>query len=154
MEKEVIVPTAGKEMNFWDLCVTIGRGIGLGCMAAWRILSRMIRLTYRYWYIVVTLVVLAVAVAVYHTRPDNITYRVNAVAMINGATLQQFEQAFAPLQTGQLLPENTLVKHYMKEKLAQNFELFRVVDVHHDGTPDFSGLKSKSNPKDRLEVRR
>lgn len=152
MEKEVIVPTAGKEMNFWDLCVTIGRGIGLGCMAAWRILSRMIRLTYRYWYIVVTLVVLAVAVAVYHTRPDNITYRVNAVAMINGASLQQFEQAFAPLQTGQLLPENTLVKHYMKEKLAQNFELFRVVDVHHDGTPDFIDFKRKSNPKDTLEV--
>ncbi len=152
MEKNENVPSAGREMNFWDLCVACGSAISRGCIALWQILSRMIRLTYRYWYIVVTLVVLAVAVAIYHTRPDNISYRVNAVAYINGASLPQFEQAFAPLQTIQMLPDDAPVKHYMKEKLAQNFELFRMVDVHHDGIADFIDFKRKSNPKDTLEV--
>lgn len=152
MEKEIIAPQTGKEMNFWDLCVEIGKCIGRGCRAAWALLSRMIRLTYRYWYIVVTLVVLAIAAAVYHTRPDNITYRINAVAYVNGASLQQFEQAFAPLQTGQMLPDTAPVKHYITEKLAQKFELFRIVDVHHDGKADFIDFKRKSNPKDTLEV--
>ena len=152
MEKEVNAPSAGKEMNFWDLCVEIGKGIGRGCMAAWALLSRMIRLTYRYWYIVMTLIVLAVAAALYHTRPKNIKYRVNAIAMVNGASLQQFEQAFAPLKTGLMLPQDAKIGPYMRYKQAGHFNIFRVVDVHHDGTPDFIDFKRKSNPKDTLEV--
>ena len=62
-----------KEMNFFDLCVACGRAIGRACVALWHVLERMIRLTYRYWYIVITLIVLALACAVYLTRKDNIT---------------------------------------------------------------------------------
>ena len=139
-------------MNFWDLCVACGRAIGRGCVALWNILSRMIRLTYRYWYIVVTLVVLAIALAIYHTRPKNIKYRVNAIAMVNGASMQQFEKAFAPLQTGQLLPPDAKIAPYMRWKQAGRFDVFRVVDVHHDGVADYIDFKRKSSPKDTTEV--
>ena len=139
-------------MNFWDLCVACGRAIGRGCVALWNILSRMIRLTYRYWYIVVTLVVLAIALAIYHTRPKNIKYRVNAIAMVNGASMQQFEKAFAPLQTGQLLPPDAKIAPYMRWKQAGCFDVFRVVDVHHDGVADYIDFKRKSSPKDTTEV--
>lgn len=139
-------------MNFWDLCVACGRAIGRGCVALWNILSRMIRLTYRYWYIVVTLVVLAIALAIYHTRPKNIKYRVNAIAMVNGASMQQFEKAFAPLQSGQLLPPDAKIAPYMRWKQAGRFDVFRVVDVHHDGVADYIDFKRKSSPKDTAEV--
>ena len=139
-------------MNFWDLCVACGRAIGRGCVAIWQILSRMIRLTYRYWYIVVTLVVLAIGLAIYHTRPKNIKYRVNAVAMVNGVSMQQFEKAFAPLQSGQLLPPDAKIAPYMRWKQAGYFNLYRVVDVHHDGVADYVDFKRKSSPKDTLEV--
>ena len=112
----------------------------------------MIRLTYRYWYIVVTLVVLAIALAIYHTRPKNIKYRVNAIAMVNGASMQQFEKAFAPLQSGQLLPPDAKIAPYMRWKQAGCFDVFRVVDVHHDGVADYIDFKRKSSPKDTTEV--
>ena len=141
-----------KEMNFWDLCVTIARGIGRACVAIWNVIARMIRLTFRYWYIVVTLVVLGIAAAIYHTRPANIHYRVNATALINGASLQQFEEAFAPLKSGRLLPENAEIAKYMYNKQAQRFDLFRIVDAKDDEMPDYIDFKRKSSPKDTVEV--
>lgn len=139
-------------MNFWDLCVACTRAIGRGCMFAWQVITHMLRLTYRYWWLVVTLVVLGVAAAIYHTRQDNLLYRVNAVAFVNGGTLQQFENAFAPLRSGCLLPENAAITPYLAYKQAQHFQLFRVVDVRNDEKPDYIDFKRKSSPKDTLEV--
>ena len=141
-----------REMNFWDLCMACGRAIGRGCVALWQILSRMIRLTYRYWYIVLTLVILAIAAAVYHTRPENIEYRVNAIAYLNGATMQQFEKAFEPLQSGHLLPPEAAVKEYLRNVNMTGFALYRVIDVHHDEVADFIDFKRKSSPNDTTEV--
>ena len=44
------------DMNFFDLCAACGRAIGRGCAACWRMIERMLRLTYRYWWLVLTLV--------------------------------------------------------------------------------------------------
>ncbi len=51
---------------------------------------------------------LAVAAALYYTRPDNITYKINAVALLNGPTIQQFEKAFAPVQAMMENPEGPI----------------------------------------------
>ena len=141
-----------KDMNFFDLCVACGRAIGRACVALWHVLERMIRLTYRYWYIVITLVVLALACAVYLTRKDNITYRVNAVAMLNGASIQQFDQAFAPLQTKHLLPSEAPIGQYLYAKQATHFKTFRVIDALDDGTADFIDFKHKIKLTDTLNV--
>ena len=140
------------EMNFWDLCVVIGQAIGRLCQAIGRLLARMVRLTYRYWYIVITLVVLAVAFAFYHTRPTNLRYHVQATAFINGASMQQFEQAFAPMQTGMLLPDYSAIRRLMREGHATDFELFRIVDARHDEVADFVDFKRKVTPKDTVQV--
>ena len=116
-------------MNFWDLCVTIAHGIGRGINACWNVLARMIRLTYRYWYIVITILVLALACALYLSRAENITYRVNAIAMLNGASIQQFDQAYAPLLSKQLLPQEAPIEPYLLENKAFDFKTFRVIDV-------------------------
>ena len=139
-------------MNFWDLCVTIAHGIGRGIVALWNVLARMIRLTYRYWYIVITLIVLGIAAAIFHTRPDNIQYRVNATALINGASMLQFEEAFQPLRSCALLPDDAAINPYIYQRRVQAFELFRVVDAKRDGTADYVDFNRKSSPKDTVNV--
>lgn len=141
-----------KEMNFWDLCVTIAHGIGRGIAALWNVLARMIRLTYRYWYIVITLTVLGIAAAIFHTRPDNIMYRVNATALINGASMMQFEEAFQPLRSVSLLPQDAAINSYLYRKNAQHFDLYRVIDAKADGTADFVDFKRKIKVTDTVNV--
>ena len=140
------------EMNFFDLCVAFGRAIGRGCKALGHLFSHMLRLTCRYWWVVITIVVLALAAALYYTRKDNLTYKVNAVALLNGPSIQQFEQAYAPLCSGQMLPPEAPITKLWKERKVKNFRTFRVVDCMHDGVADFIDYRRKSSPTDTLKV--
>ena len=138
-------------MNFWDLCVVCANAIGRACAACGRLLAHMLRLTYRYWWIVLTIVALAVAAALYYTRPSNITYKVNAVALLNGPTIQQFEKAFAPVQTMMTNPDAPIYT-YSKEKTASAFAMYRIVDCLHDGVADYVDFGRKSSPTDTVKV--
>lgn len=139
-------------MNFWDLCVAIARAIGRACVAAWEVVARMIRLTWRYWWTVVPVVALAIAAAVYHTRPDNICFRVNAIAFLNGPSIQQFEQKYAALQTGSLIDGNERIAQLLNNRKVEAFTSYRVVDCLHDGTADMIDFKRKSSPTDTLRL--
>ena len=139
-------------MTFIDLCVAIGRAIGRGCKAFGCLLAHMVRLTYRYWWVVITLVVLSVAAALYYTRCENLTYKLNAVALLNGPSIQQFEQVYAPLRSGRLLPADAAIAPFVHEGKAWRFETFRVVDCLEDGEADFVDFRHKSSPSDTLNV--
>lgn len=139
-------------MNFWDLCVACARAIGRGFVALGQLVGRMIQLSYRYWWLVVTIVVLAIAGAIFHTRQDNIIYRVNATAIINGASKMQFEEAFQPLRSACLLPEGAAIAPYIYGMRAQRFDLFPVVDALGDGTANYVDFKRASSPTDTVKV--
>lgn len=139
-------------MNFFDLCVAFCRAIGRACVALWHILERMIRLTYRYWYIVITLVLLAVGGAYYLTRYENTTFRVNAIALLNGPSIQQFEQAYAPLRSHQLLPPDAPIGKFLYSYTSTDFKTFPVIDVLGDGTADFVDFKHKIKMTDTINV--
>lgn len=141
-----------KDMTFIDLCVACGRAIADGCKAVGRLLARMVRLTYRYWWVVITCVVIGLAGALYYTRCENLTYKLNAVALLNGPSIQQFEQAYAPLRSGRLLPEDAAVTSFVREKTAKAFTTYRVIDCLHDGNADFIDFKHRSKPYDTLNV--
>ena len=142
----------GKEMNFFDLCVACGRAIGRGCLACWRLFERMLRLTYHYWWIVLMLVILSIAAALYYTRSSNLTYKMNAVALLNGPTIQQFDQAFVQLQTMKMLPDDAAVKALLHDRKVGGLETFRVIDCMHDGGADFIDFKRSSSATDTLKV--
>lgn len=139
------------DMNFFDLCAACGRVIGRGCAACWRMFERMLRLTYRYWWLVLTLVALAIAAAFYYTRQDNLTYKVNAVALLNGPTIQQFEQVYFPLAAG-ILEENEPMRSYLCERQVRDLTTFRVIDGLGDGTADYIDFKRKSVSTDTMLV--
>ena len=139
-------------MNFWDLCVAFGRAIGRGCAAVGRWIAEMLRLTYRMWWIVLPIAVLAIAAAFYYTRPDNLKYNVRAVAVLNGPSIAQFNQRYAVLQAGQTIPADAPIASLVAGRKMGDFKSFRVIDVHHDLTPDYIDLKGKSSPKDTTNV--
>lgn len=139
-------------MNFFDLCVVCGRVIGRLCAACWHLLERMIRLTYRYWWIVLTLVALSIAAALYYTRHDNLTYKIDAVALLNGPTIPQFEQAYAAMRTNRLLPPEAPIAPYLNDRKAWAFDTYRVIDCLHDNTADYIDFKHKSSPTDTVRV--
>jgi hypothetical protein len=141
-----------KEMNFLDLCMAIGRAIGRACKACGQLLAHMLRLSYRYWWVVLTMVVLALAAALYYTREGNVTHRVNAVAILNGPTLQQFEQAYAPLQLDKSIPDGAAIKPFVEERTAKLFETYHVIDCLDDGVADKIDFKRKIQATDTVNV--
>lgn len=141
-----------KEMNFFDLCVAFGRALVRLCKACWQVLTRMLRLTYHYWWLVITLVILALAAAFYHTRQGNATHRVNAVAFLNGPTIQQFEEVFAPLSMQQVLPPDSPIEPFIKEKKVHSFTTYRVIDALHDSHADFIDFAGKIKATDTVNV--
>jgi hypothetical protein len=141
-----------KEMNFFDLCVAIGHAIGRGCAACGRLVAHMVRLTYRYWYVVVTILILAIAAALYYSRKENQMYKMNAVALLNGPSIQQFEQTYAPLKSGQMLPQEAAIEPFVSEHMATRFDTYRVIDCLNDEKPDYIDFKRKSQPTDTVKV--
>lgn len=140
-----------REMNFFDLCVAGWHAAGRGCKACGRLLAHMTRLTFRYWWIVLTLVVLALAAALYTTREDNATYKVHAVAFLNGPTVQQFERVYMPIMSGIINPNDPLFAFIEKEQVYA-FASYRVVDGLGDGTADYIDFKGKSVSTDTIQV--
>ena len=139
-------------MNFFDLCVVCFHAIGRACAACGRLLAHMLRLTYRYWWVVITLVVLAVAAALYYTREGNTIYKANAVAYLNGVSIPQFEQAYAPLRSAQLLPEDSRLLELLTEKKVTYFDTHRVIDCLGDDVADYIDFNDGSSPKDTVNV--
>ena len=141
-----------KEMNFFDLCAMVGRWIGQAWTACCQLLAHMLRMTYRYWWVVCTLMVLAIAAAMYYTRPANIAYKVNAVALLNGPSIQQFDQRYTSLLAKQMLPEDAAVAQLMEEQKVYGFSSYRVIDCLHDGVADYVDYKGKVSPLDTTNV--
>lgn len=141
-----------REMNFLDLCVACGNAIGRGCKALWRVFQRMLRLTYRYWWMVGVIVVLAIAAALYYTRKDNTIYRLNAVALLNGPSIQQFEQAYAPLRSAQMMDEKSDLRRMIRTGKVRQFTTYRVIDCLDDGIADYVDFKHKIQLTDTVKV--
>lgn len=140
------------EMNFFDLCVACGKAIGRACRCCGHWLAELLRLTFRSWWIVVPVVTIAIGAGFYYTRLDNQTFKVQGVVMINGASVEQFEQRFAMLQTAFQLTDQEPLKKYICERKVAAFETFYVVDALNDSVADYVDYKHKSNPTDTVKV--
>lgn len=141
-----------KETTFFDLCAAGIRAIGRVCVACWHVIEGMIRLTYRYWWVVLTIMALALGAGFYYTRTGNLTFKVNAVALLNGPTIQQFEQAFAPMRSHQLLPPGAPIAPYLHNREAREFMTFHVIDCLDDYSADYIDFSGNANPADTVNV--
>ena len=147
-------------MNFFDLCVAFFRAIGRGVKAMGTLLTKMIRISYRQWWIVLIIVVAAIVIANIYSRSSNRTYKVEAIAVLNGPTLELTEQVYLPLSkplSPKLSPENSLanVLNISWDDLegVKDFNIFPVIDCKHDSIPDYVDYRRSSNSSDTTNIR-
>ena len=141
-----------RELNFFELCVACAKAIGRGCKALWQIFCQMLRHTFQYWWIVFPCLVLAIGAGYYYSRYENLNYQVNAVAMLNGPTITQFQQAFSPLCSGQNIPAGEKIGEYIYTGKVTSFGTYRVIDCLNDGVADYIDFDEKSSPTDTIRV--
>ena len=124
------------ELNLFDLFLLAWRGCKRAMKALWRTCVCAIRLTIRKWWISLPVLVLFIAGALIYTRQDNLTYKVYAVAKLNGPTLNLFNEVFRPLQSGVFFNGTPEVAHYIYDRTARRFETFPVIDCLRDNIID------------------
>ena len=130
-----------REMNLFDFCQAIGKGIGKAVMWLVRGLGEMIRLTYRQWWVVMLVVVACVAAGLYYARESNRMYEVNAVAHLNGVTNEMVRAEFEALGKvrADFVHQNPVAVLGLPADLAwqnSHFAAYDVIDLLADSTVD------------------
>jgi len=142
-----------KELNLLDVIVMAFRATGRALRACWAAFVHVVLMMIRYWWLFVLLIALGIAGGLYYTRFENRIYKANAVAMVNGASLQQFNQAFSRLYTSQLIPEDAAIRPFIKERKIFHLQTFFVIDALNDGIADYTDFDRESSSTDTLRVR-
>ena len=146
-----------REMNLFDLCHAIARGIGKGIKwLVWR-LGDMLRLSFRQWWIVLIVVALCLAAALYYSREGNRSYKVDVVANLNGITNNMVRAEFERLNKAFYLTEqqNLATMLNIDGELANGtcrFETFDVIDLLADTTIDMVDYDRSAPMMDTLYV--
>lgn len=147
-----------REMNLFDLCHAIARGIGKGIKwLVWR-LGDMLRLSFRQWWIVLIVVALCLAAALYYSREGNRLYKVDVVANLNGITNNMVRAEFERLNKAFYLTEqqNLATMLNIDGELANGtcrFETFDVIDLLADTTIDMVDYNRSTPMMDTLYAR-
>jgi len=148
-----------KEMNFFDLCKACVKVMIDILTYAWQFFCRMLRLTWRMWYVVITLTLLGIAGGLYYSRPDNKMYEVTGIAYLNGPTLTGAKTRFEALNNAapdKLNPEQTLWTMLDIEPgslILTHFDAFFLQDGLHNGIADYVDWGRGASIKDTLNVR-
>ena len=149
-----------REMNFFDFCKACADWFVRVCRACWELFAKMIRLSYRQWWIVLIVIMAALVVANYMARRTNRRYKVEAVVVLNGPTVELTNQVFrnftmaaAPqISARQNLP--ALLQLSPDEvKGLSHFKTFPVIDCLRDSVADYVDYKLKSSPLDTVNMR-
>lgn len=120
-----------KEMNLFDLCALIGHKIASGIKSLIVGMGYAIRLSYRQWWIVLIIVSIAVALGLYYSRENNRIYKVDAVAVLNGATKDVVSQEFTALSRThyKFNHQNLATILSISPEIANKNHSFRTYDV-------------------------
>ena len=144
-------------MNLFDLCRAFVRGIGKGVKWLVYRFGDMIRLSFRQWWVVLIVVALCVAAALYYSREGNRSYKVDVVANLNGITNNMVRAEFDRLNKAFYLTEqqNLTTMLNIDGALANGtyrFETFDVIDLLADTTIDLVDYKRSTPMMDTLCV--
>ncbi len=138
------------EIDLYEIMQGCTRFAKRFCNAVVRFIQEFLRLCVRKWWIVLPLILLSVGAALYYSRLDNRTYKVNAIAVLNGFTTSQFEQVFSPLYSTddtlfvymQVRPDEPIMR-YISDKTISRPCTFSVIDYNCDSTIDMVDYERK-----------
>ena len=137
-----------REMNLFDLCRAFFQWIGKCFMWLWQLIARMLRLTFRQWWIVLIVVAACVALGLYYARPANRMYKVNAIATLNGVTNDIVRNEYMAFDKSHRLSEkqNLPAMLGVSPDIAHStshFKTFDVIDCLGDSLVDYIDYKDK-----------
>ena len=146
-----------REMNLFDLCQAIARGIGKSVKWLVWCFGEMLKLSFRQWWVVLIVVALCVAAALYYSREGNRSYKVDVVANLNGITNSMVSAEFERLNKAFYLTEqqNLATMLNVDGELANGtcgFETFDVIDLLADTTIDMVDYDRSAPMMDTLYV--
>jgi hypothetical protein len=146
-----------REMNLFDLCRAIARGIGKSVKWLVWCFGEMLKLSFRQWWVVLIVVALCVAAALYYSREGNRSYKVDVVANLNGITNSMVSAEFERLNKAFYLTEqqNLATMLNVDGELANGtcgFETFDVIDLLADTTIDMVDYDRSAPMMDTLYV--
>lgn len=146
-----------REMNLFDLCQAIARGIGKSVKWLVWCFGEMLKLSFRQWWVVLIVVALCVAAALYYSREGNRSYKVDVVANLNGITNSMVSAEFERLNKAFYLTEqqNLATMLNIDGELANGtcrFETFDVIDLLADTTIDMVDYDRSAPKMDTLYV--
>jgi hypothetical protein len=146
-----------REMNLFDLCQAIARGIGKSVKWLVWCFGEMLKLSFRQWWVVLIVVALCVAAALYYSREGNRSYKVDVVANLNGITNSMVRAEFERLNKAFYLTEqqNLATMLNIDGELANDtyrFETFDVIDLLADTTIDMVDYNRSTPMMDTLYV--
>lgn len=148
-----------KEMNFFDLCKACVKVLRDVLTFIWQFFCRMLRLTWRVWYVVIPLTLLGIGGGLYYSRPENKMYEVTGIAYLNGPTLSGARTRFEALNNGtspKLNPNQTLwamLNIDLDALRLSHFQAFYLQDGLHNGIADYVDWSYSAPLKDTLNVR-
>lgn len=130
-----------REMNLFDLFSALGRGIGRGIKAIFMGIGECVRLSLRKWWITIPVLGLFIAAALYLSREENRTYKVTAVAIVNGATKDVLHREYTALDKSSYLfnHQNLATTLGISQELAADnswFVTYDIIDFMADDIPD------------------
>lgn len=148
-----------RDMNLFDLMVLCCKAVGRFFCSCFRFFGNMLRLSWRRWYVVLPVVLLALAVALYWSRPANRMYRVGAMVHLNGIhandVRQQWEKLTkaSPLWVSEEQSLEQLLQIPDSEALAlSHYVCYNVIDCKHDSVPDYVDFHGKCSLSDTSDV--
>lgn len=146
-------------MNFFDLCRVCYQGICRGVMACIQFIGALIRLTYRQWWVVLIVIAAALVYVNIYTRKGNRIYKVDAVAILNGPTVELTQEKIkrlsfpvAPKINAQQNMVELLGLPYAEVEHISHLQTFHVIDCLHDSVADYIDYDRKSSPLDTVCV--
>ena len=146
-------------MNLYDVLREFFCAIGLGIKACVNFVGSLLRLTYRQWWVVLCVILLALVAANFYARRENRIYKVEALVWLNGPTVEQTEQVFKGLSYA--MPAGLSETQNLSAQLGLNgrqlrgvtkLETFPVIDCKHDSVADFVDYRHKVSRTDTLNV--
>ena len=140
-----------QEMNLFDVCLWAWRGLKRTCKRIVCGIRRAFALTLRKWWLTLPLLVLFIGGALWYSRMENRTYKVYAVATLNGPSLSLFHEVFRPLESGIFTGTQPAIADMLHNRTIYRFETFPVVDCLRDSTIDYIDFKRKSSYTDTIQ---
>lgn len=146
-----------REMNLFDLCAAFGRAIGRGVKGMFVGIGKMIRLSFRQWWIVLPIVLLFVGLSLYFSREENRRYKVDAIVVINGANKDVVCNEYMALDKAFYTfgHQNLWTMLDIPAELAAGnyrFTTFDVIDYMDDNRSDIVDYRRKIPYTDTLAV--